>query len=220
MKLKFKICKNCGKKYEPSRPLQVVCKHTCAYEYGLKLKQKSAELSKETLTQTMAKIKHESDLVKLQQIINCIVRLIDEGCNCISCNSVLKSKANTQVSKNVTNAGHFHGVGSNNSLRYHLMNVFVQCVNCNKDKWGNGAEYSKGLIKTFGDDIFNTIIDLHILWKSNKPMNFEIKEAIKEGNVIIKELRLLNQAQFLPRLPEKRIEMRVIYNTKLNIYLT
>ena len=218
MKLRSKTCKNCGKKFEPSRPLQSVCSSKCAYERTLYLKRKQLITQDSELKLQREKIATESKTQTLQVLINKIVRAIDNDCDCISCGCKMQHHSRNILYKNSVNAGHFIGVGSNNSLRFNLLNIYVQCVNCNKDKWGNGTGYFKGLTKTFEPEIVNYILDLETIYPELKLMDYELSEATKTAKEILKEVTQTNEAVFLPRIPSTRIELRKNYNTKLNIY--
>jgi hypothetical protein len=46
----------------------------------------------------------------------------------------------------------------------------------------------------------------------------EIKEAIQNAKSVILELKMLNQEELLPRTTEKRVELRLKYQKRLNIY--
>jgi hypothetical protein len=78
---------------------------------------------------------------ELQVIFNTWIRLRDSDEPCISCGVPLWGKFD---------AGHFHSVGDYPNLRYHVDNVFGQCVECNRHKRGNIHEYRINLIKRIG----------------------------------------------------------------------
>jgi hypothetical protein len=46
----------------------------------------------------------------------------------------------------------------------------------------------------------------------------EIKEAIQNAKSVILELKMLNQEELMPRTTEKRVELRLKYQKRLNIY--
>jgi hypothetical protein len=46
----------------------------------------------------------------------------------------------------------------------------------------------------------------------------EIKEAIQNAKSVILELKMKNQEELLPRTTEKRVELRLKYQKRLNIY--
>jgi hypothetical protein len=46
----------------------------------------------------------------------------------------------------------------------------------------------------------------------------EIKQAIHNAKSVILELKMLNQEELLPRTTQKRVELRLKYQKRLNIY--
>jgi hypothetical protein len=66
------------------------------------------------------------------------------------------------------------------------------------------------------------IYDLYLEQKRKYPTlkitKEEIKEAIQNAKSVILELKMLNQEELLPRTTEKRVELRLKYQKRLNIY--
>lgn len=75
----------------------------------------------------------------LEKIVNKICLRIDADCGCISCGGMTTPQA-----------GHYHTVQSNGSIRYHLHNLNRQDYNCNCAKGGNINAYDNGLINVYG----------------------------------------------------------------------
>jgi hypothetical protein len=66
------------------------------------------------------------------------------------------------------------------------------------------------------------IYDLYLEQKRKYPTlkisKEEIKEAIQNAKSVILELKMKNQEELLPRTTEKRVELRLKYQKRLNIY--
>jgi transcriptional regulator NrdR family protein len=216
--MKAKKCKVCEKKFTPLRPLQSVCCGRCGIEHSYRLKEKASLKESSELASQKIKLRTDSLNQTLQKLVNKIVREIDRECTCISCGTKMVHNTKNTFSRNAVNAGHFVSVGSNNSLRFHLFNIWAQCINCNKDKWGNGAEYAKGLSKTFEPSIFNYIIDLGVIYPELKLIESELKEAIIKTKNILKEIEAQNEIDFLPRKAEERVRLRKEFNLTIGIY--
>lgn len=201
--MKAKTCKNCSKKFEPSRPLQSVCSSRCAYEYTLKLKEKKA---KEDVKRMAANLETTSELRQtLQTLINKIVRQIDYGQPCISCGIV---KAQMQ-------AGHFWHKSKNGerAVTFHLFNLWGQCVYCNMHQGGNLLNYSRGIVKNFGAETLQFMHDLAERYRGLEWDKPELKEAISKATMIFK---LMQKDQV--KTKEQRIELRKKINNELNLY--
>jgi hypothetical protein len=198
-KKEYNVCQSCGKKTN---------KKVCNVCIGLVLKPiKEAEIKKKVETKLKKEaLKTISDYRKeLQTKINLIVRLIDLNHVCISCGQ----KPNKPF------AGHYHAVGSNESLRYNLFNIFIQCMRCNGFNGGMLLNYGKGLTETFNNHIKeyceSTIVSEY---KSIKLNQNDLIEASKKANQIIKFLKLENKQY--NRV--ERINLRKQFNKMLGIY--
>ena len=100
---------------------------------------------KETIKKAKLKesIKTLSDYkAELQKEINTIVRLIDYGHGCIC----------TDSKNGKMNAGHYISVGSNDTLRFHLENIWLQSEYSNTYKSGDTLKYQQGITMLFGKD--------------------------------------------------------------------
>lgn len=204
--VKDKICKSCNEKFVPTQPLQMVCSYNCALDATRKhgLKQREKESKKE-----VAKMKEglltKSDYEKvLQTHINTIARLIDYGCSCISCGHLKRAFA-----------GHFHSVGANRSLRFHLDNIHVQDFNCNGERGGNIPAYGRGLVNWYGQE-YKDYVESQLVkdypvmkWDAN-----ELKCWTKKAKAIVKELKDSNAYYD----STQRLELRNYFNQRLGIY--
>ena len=142
-------CTICKEPYLKSTTTQVVCGYKCALEHA-----KLSKIKKEKTEEKASKAENKRQLQVLnyskrgyvegllQSEINKIVREIDKGHFCISCD----------VKKAKWDAGHHHSVGSNGALRYHLLNNWKQCSQCNRRKGANIHEYDFRLIDMFGKE--------------------------------------------------------------------
>lgn len=141
----FRRCKNCGELFEKKRPLQSVCQPFCAFEYAKKLKaKKEAKEWRVKKKEMIENVKTLSDYKKdLQKLVNKYVRLTKEK-ECISCKKDLNGLK--------FDAGHYRTVGSNPALRFELLNIWPQCVKCNRDLHGNLIEYRINLLKKIGSE--------------------------------------------------------------------
>jgi len=205
----MKKCKSCGKQFEPSNTIQAVCGLKCALKVSAaKTKQKAVE-KKQLNIKLKESLKTLGEFKKDLQIeVNKIVRLIDEKCNCISCD----------IDYGHFQAGHYRSVGGWDNLRFNLHNNFRQCAQCNNPKSGNLVYYREGVVKTFGDLQMAYMDDLNVMYPSVKLNKDELLDATKTAKKIVKELTQLNKSAKLPRSTSERIYLRTKYNGELNIY--
>ena len=207
MKIRIVKCKNpsCKKEFQQRRFNQIVCSPLCSIEYQKLLKsKKEAKEWRDKKAVMKEKLMNLSNWKKLlEKQVNTICRLIDKDCKCISCNG----KGNQ--------AGHFHSVQSNESIRFNLHNLHVQEFNCNVERGGNVLAYSSGLINTFGNNYQEycmfTIVKDYPLIKLDKN---DIISAIELAKQSIKELKEANKTYS----PELRVKLRDYYNHKIGIY--
>jgi hypothetical protein len=209
--MKPKLCKVCKTKYTPTKPLQQVCNPLCAIEYS------KIHLPKHKMTEANQKRKENKAKLKdlenlsywkkiLQAQVNLIVRLIDKGCNCISSGRPYRED---------DQAGHMYSVGSTPALRFNLLNLWSQSIRDNMHNSGNLLNYREQLVKF---DIIDLIEEQRLKYPTLKVSIEEIKEAIQNAKSVILELKMLNQEEMLPRTTEKRVELRLKYQKRLNIY--
>ena len=210
--MKSKKCKICKESFEAKNSLQVVCKSECAIEYGrIHLKRTKIESAKK---QRLERDKLKSGLMTkgdyekaLQTKINYMVRLIDEGCRCIACNKY----------KDKFDAGHMMPTSTHPFLRFHLMNIWAECRYDNSYK-SSKFEYVDGLIREFGQDIFDYITGLKLEWKDLSWEIHELKEYIKKSNECIKFIEAFKSDKQIPLNNSDRILLRVQVNELMGIY--
>jgi hypothetical protein len=198
--IKPKKCKNCGEKFTPERPLQYVCSPKCGYEYARKLSDKKEKKELKELKESLLTKGHYEKI--LQQLINKIVRTIDNGQPCIA----------TGSTNGKMNAGHFYSVGSNPTIRYHLDNIHIQSEHSNTYKSGDTLRYIDGLKNVYGESYFNYVLDL----KKIPPLKLsleELKDFITKAKQVLKEL-----PEDMVYEKEKRLELRKKYNLFFGIY--
>jgi hypothetical protein len=202
-KIRFRKCKVCENKYEvdPYKPFIGWCSVDCGYKYQQILKSKK---EKKELSTMREKIKGLPEFKKdLEKEINHIIRLIDKGCKCISCNA----KGNS--------AGHYHSVGANGSLRYNLHNLHIQEYSCNGEKGANIVKYGQGLIEIYSKEYKEYIeYDLVSLYPTIKLSISEIKDAITKAKNVVKILKTEDKEYN----PEERLQRRTFFNKIIGIY--
>ena len=207
----MKKCKSCKLLFEPKNSLQSACSLICAVDLSKKKEGKIALTKAIRIDKQEAKIRlktlstYKKDL---QVEINKLIRLIDEGCNCISCGTI----------KGKVNAGHYYSVGARPSLRFNLMNIYNQCEHCNTHLSGNLIEYRANLVSLIGECHLGFLYDLNLMYKDLKLMQHEIYEAVIIAKKLNKEMQIANKSDKLPRTLEQRIELRKQFNNQINIY--
>lgn len=142
--IKTKDCIFCGTGFTPFKTTQRVCSTRCAMGYAQEkeAKKEKAERAKDTKARKVAIMTHKDWLNLLQKVFNTYIRMRDKESDCVSCGTPLKNRK--------FDAGHYRSVGSSPHLRFSEINVFGQCVPCNRDKHGNLIEYRKRLILKIG----------------------------------------------------------------------
>ena len=194
--LNWGLCPECKKKFltTTNEGQELIIKYT------LKAKK---QINCERKEQLKEELKTISDYKKiLQTEINKLVRIIDYGCKCIA------TGLNGKMS-----AGHFHSVGSNETLRYNLHNIHRQSFHSNSARAGDHVRYSNGLINEYGKDYYNYVMfDLQTI-DIIKLKIYEIKEATKIVRKIIKEM-----PESAVYTKAERIELRTKYNLEIGIY--
>lgn len=200
------ILKTCKNKFTPSSNTQRVCSFECSIEYAKEQSRK--EQSKIRLSEKRKlkeSIKGIKELKKELEIeINTICRLIDKDSGCISCGG-----------HTTPQAGHYHTVQANGSLRFNLLNVHLQDYNCNCAKGGNIHQYDLGLIKTYGKEYWEMVkFELPNKYPILKPKAHELKEWIVNARQIVKELKKID----LTYPAKVRVQLREQYNLRIGIY--
>jgi hypothetical protein len=140
IKIKPKSCKQCGDKFTPQRPLQMVCGAPCAIAYGNKLKERKAadeaKKAKREHKEKLERIKPLRERVKeTQRFFNIYIRTRDADKPCISCG---RFNIPEQIGGS-WDCGHFLGVGARPDLRFDEANAHKQCKTCN----GGAGQYAR-----------------------------------------------------------------------------
>jgi hypothetical protein len=120
---------------------------------------------------------------QLETEVNAIVRLIDSEKGCISCLHGWETNFTRQA-----HAGHRLSIGSNATLRFNVFNIFKQCSICNNHKHANDREYDKGLIKHYGIEMLDYILQLPAQYPSLHLSKDELKESIQKARMIKKNI--------------------------------
>ena len=137
--MRSKICKGCGEKFAPERPLQIVCGIPCAWAYKAK---QDAKTDRRLTREAKAKLKTRRDwLREAQAAFNRFIRLRDAGKPCISCGRHHQGQYH---------AGHYLSTGARPELRFNELNVHLQCQPCNTHLSGNLVNYRIGLLTKIG----------------------------------------------------------------------
>ena len=210
--MKIKTCKICKNKFDPEKPLQMVCKKIeCAIEYGrIHLKRtkiesdKKKRLERKELKECIKTSKDYRN--ELQRKINALVRSIDEGCKCISCGQVKP-----------LDAGHFKASGAHRTITFHLLNIWGQCRSCNSYR-DSKYQYFDGLIELVRQDLFDVIVNLPLQYKELKLDIEQLKQASKNVTECMKFVKSYKSDKQLPLSPSERIELRKVCNNLIGIY--
>ena len=172
-----------------------------AMEKGKYLIDKKSKYEKKILRD---KLKTLSDWKNdLQKEINTIVREIDKGHPCIA----------TGTMEGKRNSGHYISVGANQTLRFHLENIWNQSEHSNMWKSGDTLRYQEGIIKLYGRGYLEYLNALQSL----KPIKLDvedIKSAISKSRGILKWLKLQDRMF----TTEERLELRKRFNSEIKIY--
>lgn len=206
-------CKYCKESYITKYSTLDKCqKEDCRIAYALEVvaKQKLAKIKKakkESAHEKQVlkeKLKTLSDWKKeFQTEINSIVRTIDKDYPCIA----------TNTTNGKMNAGHYIGVGANDTLRFHLENIWIQSEHSNSWKSGDTIRYQNGIVATFGKDYLDYMNSLQQI-KPIKLTIADVKEKIPIARGILKWLKL-QERKFTVA---ERISLRKEFNTKIGLY--
>lgn len=206
MELGERDCQECGNKFQKVAPLQFLCSWECLNAYRRKKEKKKEDqgwkerkkVLKENTT-TLPQLKK-----KLQEVINRIVRKIDDGNTCMMCDMGMRS----------TYSCHYHSVGSNDSLRFNLFNIWAGCFSCNGNKGGNIQGYDMQLLQKVGRENWEyvkfEIVKEYALIKLSRE---EIKELIVKARKIDREVKPMK------RSTRERWRMRIELNKQIGIYV-
>ena len=205
-------CKCCKERFIPFRnnSLQKYClqKDECIKEFRKYVEEQRQKAWRKKKKEIKQKLKTHSNYQKdLQVHINKLVRVIDFGNPCMMCGNARMKRVN---------GCHYHSVGSNNSLRFNLFNIWAGCHSCNHEKGGNILGYDDQLIGWYGRDKWEFIkFGLRKKHPEIKLSAQEIKEKIQIAKQIEKDLK----ADLKVRGSIDRWEIRDRINKQLGIYL-
>lgn len=153
--------------------------------YAIKGNKEVAKEKRRERIQEKKDVKEVKDLKPvLQGEVNLIARLIDVDKGCISCEYTWNSSRTRQA-----HGGHFHSVGANGNIRFNLFNIYKQCSICNNHKSANKLEYSKGLIKIYGQKHYDMVEALPLQYKEMHFTKTDLLYAIKEARRIIRDIK-------------------------------
>jgi hypothetical protein len=201
---KKKTCKNCKVKFQPEREMiEPICSYECAIQVLKKRKEKAIKKEQKEWHEKNDKLSVFQKRLETQ--INSIVRLIDYGQPCVSCQKFPKKPQ----------AGHYHSVNSNGTLRFHLHNIHLQCYSCNGEKGANIIGYNKGLTMQYGKGYKEYVeSDIVAETKTIKLSRIELTELTAKASAIRKDL----EQNKTPLSYEMRLSLRTRINNELSIY--
>lgn len=163
---KPKKCKNpaCGISFPPQRLGQSVCSPKCGLAIKdvnqAKARKSLAQIERREIKVRKEKLKSRADhLREAQAAVNEYVRLRDANLPCISCDSTPND--NDLMTGSRWDAGHYRSVGACPELRFEPLNIYRQCVKCNRNLSGNTVEYRIRLVQRIGAEKVVWLEGLH-----------------------------------------------------------
>ena len=205
-------CKNCKDKFKAKHFLQKYCleKDECIKAFLESMREKNkkdeAKVWNEQKKELKLSLKKHSEWISdLEDEINPICRLIDFECSCISCEGNGKPQA-----------GHYHTVASDGTIRFNLHNIHLQDYHCNVEKSANIIGYDEGLIRVYGRDYWEYVkFGLKNIYHQPLKLSIpEIKLFIEKARAIKKRL----EKNKIYRTPDERIKLRDQINEEIGIY--
>jgi hypothetical protein len=182
----MKKCKNCGSEFKPRyKTTEKFCWTTeCKTQEALlnleKIKNKQKAKQRKDLRERKKDLETIQQMAqRVQKVVNQFVRLRDAGKKCISCHKILKGKFD---------AGHYYNANNHWNVRFNAhLNIFGQCVTCNRHRHGNLIEMRKGLIERIGENTLDHLDSIaHETRKFNK---IELQEYINIYKERIQEIK-------------------------------
>lgn len=173
-----------------------------------KAEKKAKQQDREKMKAMKENTQRKSDFEKvLENAINALVKKIDFQHKCMSCD-------NKEVTWSTKEAGHYHSKGAQKYIRFHLVNIWVQCNKCNQKLSGNPIPYLRNIEAIYGKTVKEYMeYDLIRLAQPLKLSNQEYKE-------LAAKVRMINK-----RLPEgmvytndQRLSLRRQFNEEIGIY--
>ena len=176
----MKRCKNCGSEFKPRyKTTEKFCWETkCKTQEALlnleKIKNKQKAKQSRELRQRKRDLETIQQMAqRVQKVVNQFVRLRDAGKKCISCHKILKGKFD---------AGHYYNSNNHWNVRFNAdLNIFGQCVTCNRHRHGHLIMMRKGLIERIGENTLDHLDSIaHMTRKFSKIELQEIMNIYKE----------------------------------------
>jgi len=198
----------CKDKFKPTSNTQTCCSMKCAIDYSKSTKgekhiNKNKALDKKELKNNIVGIPELKKILELQ--INTIARILDSGSGCISCGG-----------DTTPQGGHYHSVGANGSIRFNLLNIYLQDYNCNCAKGGNIHNFDLGLIKMYGKEHWEMVkFELPLKYPLLKPSKQDLFDAISKAKELVKNLKAANITYSV----DQRIRLRNEYNKFIGLYI-
>ena len=166
--LRKRKCKQCGVRYTPKRPQQVVCGLACSIHYGREQKRKAEERAHTERKRAFRNGDRSLALREAQKAFNAFIRLRDANKPCISCGRFHQGQYH---------AGHYRTTAAQPAMRFNELNCHKQCAPCNNHKSGNITEYRIELVRRIGVDLVEWLEKDH---KRVKPWSIEELKALKQ----------------------------------------
>ena len=207
-------CKSCGVKFTPTKFLQKFCmaNEECtdaAIQFVLENNRKLVEKKeKKEWNEKKSEMKVDTHAKEyknsLQNEINKLSRMIDLKFEYLTCIDCEKNYGKQQ------DAAHFHGRGSNSTLRYHLHNLHSANSQCNLYSDVHHVNYAKGLEKRYGKEYLMYVENLRV---SIKEIHLTNKDVVEKLKIVRDMIRHFDTYQF-----ESALDARTILNGLIGIY--
>ena len=209
-----KKCIICAKPFTPKfKTTERYCSNLdCKIKYAMQVASKQKLLKEKKVKQDWNKeklqIKEKLKTLSewkndLQREINAIIREIDKGHGCIA----------TKSHQGQQHAGHYISVGSNETLRFHLENIWLQSMHSNSWKGGDTIRYQDGIVDLYGIEYLNHLNSLKSI-ETIKLSIGDIKEKIPIARGILKWIKL----QSRKFTTQERVILRKKFNQEIGIY--
>lgn len=208
-------CKQCKRSFTPKHK-EPCCSHECTKIFlsgnELYLKRIAARAKSEVRKAERKKnrdVRIEvfgSEIKKqLQREINKLSRMIDARFGfktCIDCGKEFGKQ---------TDGAHYHGTGSNSSLRYNLHNIHSARSSCNQYSDRHKEGYREGLEKRYGREyMIHVVEELPEIYRFVKLSNIELHEKLILTRKLIREFEGVNYSS--------SVDARDLMNKHIGIY--
>lgn len=143
-----KPCRQCGKEFTPTRPLQAVCGPRCAVKQATAASKAKKAAERATTKARREALKTIADrIATAQKECNAYIRLRDMHQGCIDCGKPFEP----QRPGGSMDAGHFRSRGAAPNLRFNEDNIFGQRKNCNRPGGATAADFRAGVVARIGE---------------------------------------------------------------------